>query len=71
MQNPIPKSNLFATSTLAEIQDFISHLPSKEQANANLVLMFTLNACHKMVNDTVMMQSPEGRLAYLRSQMTA
>jgi len=50
MTNPIPKSDLFVTPTLAEVQDFIAHLPSKEQANANLVLMFTLNACHQMVN---------------------
>ena len=47
--NPIPKSNLFATQSLAEIQDFISKLPTKEQANANLVLMFTLNACNALV----------------------
>ena len=49
MQNPIPQSNLFTTPTLEEVQDFIAHLPSKEQANANLVLMFTLNACHNLV----------------------
>jgi len=49
MQNPIPKSDLFVTPTLAEVQDFIARLPSKEQANANLVLMFTLNACHRLV----------------------
>lgn len=49
MQNPIPKSNLFATYTLSEIQDFISALPKKQQADANLVLMFTLNACHNLV----------------------
>jgi hypothetical protein len=52
--NPIPKSDLFTTPTLAEVQDFIAHLPSKEQANANLVLMFTLNACHKLVEDEIL-----------------
>ncbi len=51
MHNPIPRSDLFVTPTVAEVQDFIAHLPSKEQANANLVLMFTLNACNKMVED--------------------
>ena len=51
MQNPIPHSNLFTTPTLEEVQEFISHLPSKEQANANLVFMFTLNACHKRVEE--------------------
>ena len=54
VQNPIPHSNLFTTPTLVEVQNFIAGLPSKEQANANLVLMFTLNACHKLVNDKVL-----------------
>jgi len=51
MQNPIPNSNLFTSPTLAEIQDFISKLPTKEQANANLVFMFTLNSCHQLVEE--------------------
>jgi len=54
VENPIPKSNLFTTPTLAEIQDFISKLPSGQQANANLVLMFTLNACNKLVEDEIL-----------------
>jgi hypothetical protein len=54
VENPIPKSNLFATPTLATIQSFISALPSKEQANANLVLMFTLNACNQLVEDNIL-----------------
>lgn len=54
INNPIPHSNLFVTPTLAEVQDFIDSLPSKEKANANLVLMFTLNACHKIVNDEIL-----------------
>lgn len=54
VQNPIPKSNLFTTPTLAEIQSFIAAMPSKEQANANLVLMFTLNACNKLVEDNIL-----------------
>ena len=53
MSNPIPHSNLFATPTLAEVQDYISKLPKKEQANANLVFMFTMNACHKIVEETL------------------
>lgn len=52
--NPIPYSNLFTTPTLEEVQKFISQLPTKEQANANLVLMFTLNACHKLVEDEIL-----------------
>ena len=54
VENPIPKSNLFTTPTLAEIQDFIAHLPSKEQANANLVFMFTLNSCNQLVEDNIL-----------------
>lgn len=54
VQNPIPKSNLFTTPTLEEVQKFISGLPAKEQANAQLVLMFTLNACNKLVEDKIL-----------------
>jgi hypothetical protein len=54
VENPIPKSALFTTPTLAEIQSFISAMPSREQANANLVLMFTLNACNKLVEDEIL-----------------
>jgi hypothetical protein len=53
MSNPIPHSNLFTTPSLEEIQSYIAALPSKEQANANLVFMFTLNACHAMVQKSL------------------
>jgi hypothetical protein len=52
--NPIPKSNLFTTPTLEEIQKFISTMPSKEQANAQMLFMFTLNACNKLVEDKIL-----------------
>jgi hypothetical protein len=54
VQNPIPKSNLFTTPTLEEVQKFISALPSKEQANAQMLFMFTLNACNKLVEDEIL-----------------
>jgi len=54
VENPIPKSNLFTTPTLEEVQKFISQMPAKEQANASLVLMFTLNACHQLVEDNIL-----------------
>ncbi len=54
VQNPIPKSDLFTSPSLAEIQDFISKLPSKEQANANLVFMFTLNSCNQLVETNIL-----------------
>ena len=53
MKNPIPHSNLFVTPTLAEVQKFIAGLPSKEQANANLIFMFTLNSAHQLVKDAI------------------
>jgi hypothetical protein len=54
VKNPIPKSGLFTTPTLAEIQDFISKLPAGQQANANLVFMFTLNSCNQLVEDNIL-----------------
>lgn len=51
MKNPIPFSGLFATMSIAEIQDFIGRLPKGQQANASLVLMFALNTCHAIVED--------------------
>lgn len=54
VQNPIPKSNLFSSPSLAQIQSFINSLPTKEQANANLVFMFTLNSCNQLVEDEIL-----------------
>jgi hypothetical protein len=54
VNNPIPRSGLFTTLTLEEIQTFISGMPRKEQANAHLVLMLTLNACNKLVEDNIL-----------------
>lgn len=54
VNNPIPHSNLFTTPTLEEVQKFVDGLPAKEKANASLVLMFTLNACHKLVEDEIL-----------------
>ena len=54
VENPIPRSNLFTTPTLEEVQKFISTLPSKEQANAQMLFMFTLNACNQLVEDQIL-----------------
>ncbi len=54
VRNPIPKSGLFTTPTLDEIQAHISGLPSKEQAVASMVFMFTLNACNQLVEDEIL-----------------
>lgn len=49
--NPIPSSGLFATKTLEEIQDMIERMPSRDRANASLIMMMTLNACAKLVEE--------------------
>ena len=54
VENPIPRSNLFTTPTLEEVQKFISTLPSKEQANAQMLFMFTLNVCNQLVEDQIL-----------------
>ena len=51
MQNPIPRSGLFATKTLGELQAYIEQLPAKQKADAYLVMQLTLNACHQMVEE--------------------
>ena len=54
VENPIPRSGLFATPILEDIQNFINGLPAKEQANASMVFMLTLNACNKLVEDEIL-----------------
>lgn len=54
VNNPIPRSGLFATRSLEEIQAHINSLPSNEQAVASMVFMFTLNACNKIVEDEIL-----------------
>jgi hypothetical protein len=49
--NPIPKSDLWATKTIAEIQDYIEQFPSDQKVGLYHVMMYTLNACHKLVED--------------------
>ena len=51
IQNPIPKSNLWATPTLEQIQEQIERMPSKEKATMYLVFQMTMNACNKLVEE--------------------
>lgn len=53
MKNPIPSSSFFATKTLGEIQAGIEELPKQQRAVASLVMMMTLNACNKLVEDSM------------------
>jgi hypothetical protein len=54
VNNPIPKSDLFATKTLAEIQDYIESMPTEARATAYLIMQFTLNSCHQIVEDKIL-----------------
>jgi len=54
VENPIPYSGLFTEPTLAEIQDFIDRLPKTQRANAYMVMMYTLNRCHRLVEDNIL-----------------
>ena len=49
--NPIPKHDFWATKTLWEIEEYIEAFPKKERVELYHVMMYTLNACHKLVND--------------------
>jgi hypothetical protein len=52
--NPIPRCGMFATKTLAEIQEWIEMMPKKEKADAYLIMQFTLNACNKLVQEEIL-----------------
>jgi hypothetical protein len=54
VKNPIPRSGLFATKTLPELQDYIEMMSAKEKAQAYLIMQLTLNACHKLVEDEIL-----------------
>jgi hypothetical protein len=54
VNNPIPRSGLFATKTLAEIQTMIETMPAKQKADMYLVMQLTLNACNQIVEDEIL-----------------
>ena len=50
MNNPIPKSSLFATpSSLEELDMFIRQLPDSERSIAYRYTMYAFNLAHSMV----------------------
>lgn len=52
MNNPIPRSNLFATPVDFESLDaYIQRLPKREQASVYTAVMMALNLAHKLVED--------------------
>jgi hypothetical protein len=54
VNNPIPRSGLFATKTLAEIQEYIESMPTEAKATAYLIMQFTLNSCYQIVEDEIL-----------------
>ena len=54
VNNPIPYSGLFTEPTLDEIQALIESMPRAHRANAYLVMMYTLNQCHRLVEDNIL-----------------
>jgi len=54
VNNPIPYSGLFTEPTLEEIQALIQTMPRTHRANAYLVMMYTLNRCHRLVEDNIL-----------------
>ena len=54
VENPIPRSGLFATKSLAEIQEYIEAMPTEARATAYLIMQFTLNSCHQLVEDKIL-----------------
>ena len=54
VNNPIPKNGFFTSPTLGEIQEMIESLPKKERANAHLIMTYTMNACHQLVEDNIL-----------------
>ena len=54
INNPIPRSGLFATKTLVELQEYVELMSAKEKAQAYLIMQLTLNACNKIVEDEIL-----------------
>jgi hypothetical protein len=61
VQNPIPRSGLFATKSLGEIQAMIETLPAKQKADAYLIMQLTLNACNQLVQDEILSREVFGQ----------
>jgi len=54
VENPIPYSGLFTEPTLEEIQALIQSMPRTHRANAYMVMMYTMNRCHRLVEDNIL-----------------
>jgi hypothetical protein len=54
VDNPIPKSGMWATYSLEELQTQVENLSGAERALAWHYVMLTLNACNKTVEDEIL-----------------
>jgi hypothetical protein len=54
INNPIPKSGLWATYSLEDLQANLQKLSGAERALATHFVMLTLNACNKVVEDDIL-----------------
>jgi hypothetical protein len=54
VNNPIPKSGMWATYSLEDLQGMLNKLSGAERALASHFVMLTLNACNKVVEDEIL-----------------
>ena len=54
VQNPIPRSGMWATPNLESLQKMLECLSGAERALATHFVMLTLNACHQVVEDEIL-----------------
>ena len=54
INNPIPKSGMWATYSLEDLQASLQKLSGAERALATHFVMLTLNACHQVVEDEIL-----------------
>jgi hypothetical protein len=52
MRNPIPKNSLFATpDSIEALQDYVSQFSEGELRAAIVIMVMTMNLCHKIVEE--------------------
>jgi len=55
VKNPIPKTGLWASPTLAQLQEQIDKHPNaQEKALMSTLFILTMNACHDLVEDKIL-----------------
>ena len=54
VKNPIPKSGMWATHNLEDLQTMLGRLSGAERALATHFVMLTLNTCNKIVEDEIL-----------------